>query len=167
MVKTELKLENDELAEWLRVQAEKEEDNVAIQKYSKEDESRIKALNSATEKLTVEVNKKRAVLSCEVTETQTAQLELEKTTEEFRALHLERQGLISQWEAAVVQMQKRDADIVDAQQQYAQNVELLNEAQRNVKERAEKLAEQQALNDEAEKATTVEERKVSFIYPNK
>lgn len=61
-----MKLENEELTEWLRVQAEKEEDNLALIKYSKEDESKIKELNLSIEKFVQEVNKKKALLNAEV-----------------------------------------------------------------------------------------------------
>lgn len=50
-----MKLESDELAEWLRVQGEKEEDNLVLVKYTKEDEAKIKELNHSIEKLMVEV----------------------------------------------------------------------------------------------------------------
>jgi coiled-coil domain-containing protein 39 len=107
VIRMELKLESEELAEWLRVQGEKEEDNAVLLKYTKEDEAKIKELNHLIEKLMVEVNKRKAILSAEVTETQVAQIELDKTTEAFRQLHQERQDLISQWEGAVKTMQKR------------------------------------------------------------
>eukprot|EP00842_Homolaphlyctis_polyrhiza_P006136 jgi/Hompol1/6523/HPOL_005009-RA len=64
-IRTELKLETDELTEWLRVQSEKEEDNMALIKYSKEDEAKIKELNLSIEKFMQEVNKKKATLSAE------------------------------------------------------------------------------------------------------
>ena len=54
------------------------------------------------------VQKKRAELEDEVTETQAAQIELDKTAEDFRNLHRERVDLVSQWEQAVSAMQKRD-----------------------------------------------------------
>ena len=66
VIKTELKLENEELAEWLRVQIEKDEDNQVLAKYSKEDEAKIKELNHSIEKLMNEVNKRKANLSAEV-----------------------------------------------------------------------------------------------------
>jgi coiled-coil domain-containing protein 39 len=53
-----------------------------------------------------------------VTETQVAQIELDKTTEAFKKLHMERQELIQQWENAIKTMQKRDQDITDAQERY-------------------------------------------------
>jgi hypothetical protein len=50
----------------LRVQSEKDEDNLALLKYTKEDEAKIKELNLSIEKLVHEVNKKKALLSAEV-----------------------------------------------------------------------------------------------------
>ena len=65
-IRTELKFDKEELDEWLRVQSEKEEDNLALLKYTKEDEAKIKELNLSIEKLVHEVNRKKALLSAEV-----------------------------------------------------------------------------------------------------
>ena len=46
-----------------------------------------------------------------MTDTLTAQIELDKTAEEFRKAHAERQELISQWENTIDQMQKRDREM--------------------------------------------------------
>ena len=73
-VKAEFKLEAEELNEWLRVQKEKEEDNLALVKYTKEDDSKTKELSLAIEKLVTAVNKAKANLNAEVTETQVAQV---------------------------------------------------------------------------------------------
>lgn len=39
------------------------------------------------------------------------QIELDKTAEDFRRVHWERQEVIRQWENAIQQMQKRDQQI--------------------------------------------------------
>ena len=39
------------------------------------------------------------------------QIELDKTAEEFRRAHAERQDLILQWENTIEQMQRRDAEM--------------------------------------------------------
>lgn len=57
------------------------------------------------------VAKKRKTLDSEVTETLTAQIGLDKTAEEFRVAHRERQELIKQWEQTIDQMRKRDRDM--------------------------------------------------------
>ena len=63
------------------------------------------------EHLTGESQKKRRLLDNEMTDTLTAQIELDKTAEEFRKAHAERQELISQWENTIDQMQKRDREM--------------------------------------------------------
>lgn len=65
-IRSELKFEKEELDEWLRVQAEKDDDNLALLKYSKEDDMKIKELSLSIQKLMKEVNKKKAVLTVEV-----------------------------------------------------------------------------------------------------
>ncbi|KAJ3043434.1 Coiled-coil domain-containing protein 39 [Rhizophlyctis rosea] len=160
-VRTELKLEKEELDEWLRVQTEKEEDNMALLKYTKEDESKIKELSLTIEKLMVEVNKKKATLSAEVTETQVAQIELDKTTEEFKRLHRERHDLIAQWEAAIDNMKKRDQDILDAQGRYQESKEKIKQKQAVIDEKQHFLDEQHAANEQTEKKIGVFDRLVS------
>ncbi|KAJ3117225.1 Coiled-coil domain-containing protein 39 [Phlyctochytrium bullatum] len=160
-IRTELKLEKEELDEWLRVQAEKEEDNFALLKYTKEDDMRIKELNLAMHKLMVEVNKKKTILSAEVTETQVAQIELDKTTEEFKKLHMERQELIMQWENALKTMQKRDLDITEAQARYQKSKEDIREKQSVIDEKQAFLDNQLQNNSELEKKIGVLDRAVS------
>jgi hypothetical protein len=65
-VRSELKFEKEELDEWLRVQAEKDDDNLALLNYSKEDDIKIKELSLSIEKLMQEVNKKKSALTVEV-----------------------------------------------------------------------------------------------------
>ncbi|KAJ3100782.1 Coiled-coil domain-containing protein 39 [Phlyctochytrium planicorne] len=160
-IRTELKLEKEELDEWLRVQTEKEEDNFALLKYSKEDDVRIKELNQATEKLMVEVNKKKAILSTEVTETQVAQIELDKTTEDFKRMHIERQDLIHQWENALKTMQKRDEDITDSQNRYQKTKDEIRDKQAIIDEKQAFLDTQLQNNAETEKKIGLLDRSVS------
>lgn len=63
------------------------------------------------ERLTDESAKKRRQLDHETTETLTAQIELDKTAEDFRKAHQERQELIRQWENTIEQMQRRDKEM--------------------------------------------------------
>ncbi|KAI9094650.1 hypothetical protein DFS34DRAFT_628586 [Phlyctochytrium arcticum] len=160
-IRNDLKLEKNELDEWLRVQAEKEEDNMALLKYSKEDDTKIKELSLGIEKMMQEVNKKKAILSAEVTETQVAQIELDKTTESFKQLHHERQDLIQQWESAIDAMRKRDQDIVAAQNEYQQLKDEIKANQAVIDEKQGFLNQQQQNNVETEKKIGATERNVS------
>ncbi|KAJ3412119.1 Coiled-coil domain-containing protein 39 [Chytridiales sp. JEL 0842] len=160
-IRAELKMEKDELDEWLRVQAEKEEDNLALLKYTKEDDMKIKELSLAIEKLMQEVNKKKSLLSAEVTETQVTQIELEKTTEAFKKLHVERQDLITQWENAIKTMRKRDEDISEAQERYQQMKADIAEKQKIIDEKQAFLDQQNLNNEETEKKIALCDRSVS------
>ncbi len=64
-------------------------------------------MDSLQEKLA----KKKRLLDNEMIETTTAQIELDKTAEDFRRAHEEREGLINQWEKTIEQMKKRDEDM--------------------------------------------------------
>lgn len=99
--KLQMNWNQEELEQWALAARQKEEDNLALLKYTKADESKMKDLNLQLEKMLSAVQKKRAELDGEVTETQAAQIELDKTAEDFRGLHRERQDLVGQWESAV------------------------------------------------------------------
>ncbi|NWR98401.1 CCD39 protein, partial [Motacilla alba] len=118
--KTTKKLENlkqqmnwdEELLEaWLKELNRTDNDAMAIQKYALQDEGKLGTLNLQIEKLTMEANQKRRALDNELTETITAQMELDRAAEDFRRVHQERQEVIRQWENAIHQMQKRDQEI--------------------------------------------------------
>jgi hypothetical protein len=60
----------------------------------------------------VDVSQKhKKLVDDETMNTITVQIELDKTAEEFRKTHKERQDLIRQWENIIDQMQKRDNQI--------------------------------------------------------
>ncbi|NXH56261.1 CCD39 protein, partial [Rhabdornis inornatus] len=118
--KTTKKLENlkqqmnwdEELLEsWLKEINRTDNDAIAIQKYALQDEGKLGTLTLQIEKLTMEANQKRRALDNELTETMTAQMELDRAAEDFRRVHQERQEVIRQWESAIHQMQKRDQEI--------------------------------------------------------
>lgn len=98
----------EELEQWALAARQKEEDNLTLEKYRRADEAKIKELTLNIEKLTIEVAKKSQELEKEVTETQAAQIELDKTAEEFKRLHGERHQLYLQWQETVENSRKRD-----------------------------------------------------------
>ena len=61
--------DNKTRAEWLEKQSREEEDAFTIEKYSRQDEARIKALSLQMEKLETEAKESRKQLEDEVTET--------------------------------------------------------------------------------------------------
>ena len=60
------------------------------------------------ENLHDQMEKKKKQLDDEMMKTITAQIEVDKTAEDFRVAHQEREGLIRQWEHTIEQMKKRD-----------------------------------------------------------
>jgi hypothetical protein len=109
--KLQMNWNQEEIEQWALASKQKEEDNLALQKYARSDEIKIKDMNLNLEKLTKIAAGKQAELDNEITETQTAQIELDKTAEDFRHLHSERQDLVTQWEQAIETMKRRDEAI--------------------------------------------------------
>ena len=68
------------------------------------------------EKFEDQSHKQKKCVDEETLNTLTVQVELDKTAEDFRKAHKERQELIKQWEQIIEQMQKRDGEIDDSAQ---------------------------------------------------
>jgi hypothetical protein len=100
-LKKDLELGKEQLEQWLIATQQKEQDAKMLELYTRADEKRIKELTLQLEKLTKEVKVKQNHLDAEVTETRAAQIELDKTSIEFKNLHSERQELIQQWEDTI------------------------------------------------------------------
>uniref|UniRef100_A0A8B9CY20 Coiled-coil domain-containing protein 39 n=1 Tax=Anser brachyrhynchus TaxID=132585 RepID=A0A8B9CY20_9AVES len=110
-LKQQMNYDEELLERWIKESNRTYDDADTIKKYAEKDEGKIGALTLQVEKLTMQANQKRRVLDNERTETITAQIELDKTAEDFRRVHQERQEVIRQWENAIQQMQKRDQQI--------------------------------------------------------
>ena len=125
------------------------------------DEAKMKDLALQLEKMQAAVQKKRAELEDEVTETQAAQIELDKTADDFRKMHKERSDLVSQWEAAVSAMQKRDEAIQKAHEEFVVAKRQLKEKQEVLTERESFLSTEQKNNAEVEIKITSLERTIA------
>ena len=92
----ELTLKNilEELEQWDLAARQKEGDKLNIEKYYRHDELKVKDTMLQIECLTQDVNNRMKELEKEVTETQAAQIEMDKTTIELRNLQTERQQLL-------------------------------------------------------------------------
>jgi len=140
---------------------QKEEDALALEKYTRADEAKIKELTLQVEKVTQQVAARQAELDHEVTETQAKQIELDKTAEEFRALHRERQQLVRQWQEAIEAMRRRDEEIERASEAFAAAKEELASKQEELKEYTARLKAQQLENAEHESKIAMKERIVA------
>jgi chromosome segregation ATPase len=81
------------------------------QRYTRADEQSIRDLQRDQEALTGAAAAKRRELAQIATDTAAKQVELEKTVEEFRALHAERAELLGRLEDSMASMAHRDAEI--------------------------------------------------------
>merc|ERR1712061_413061 len=120
--KLEMNWNQEELEQWAIAARQKEEDELTLEKYKRADDSKVRELTLAVEKLTVEIDRKKKELADQVTETQAKQIEIDKTAELFKSLHDDRRKIISQWEEAVNNMQSRDGHLEKLGEEYASNL---------------------------------------------
>jgi len=95
-----------------------------------------------------------------VTETQAAQIELDKTAEQFRALHEERQHLIKQWEDALAAMKRRDEAITDASYKFADLKKQVEQKEKELIQKGKFLESEKVNNKEKEVAIQGAERQI-------
>nr|XP_045017392.1 coiled-coil domain-containing protein 39 isoform X2 [Jaculus jaculus] len=159
-LKCQMNWDQQALEAWLEESAHKDSDNLTLQKYAQQDDNKIRALSLQLERLTLERNEKRKVLDSELTETLSAQLELDKAAQDFRKIHHERQELITQWESTIEQMQKRDRDIDSCALALARIKQETREKENLVKEKIKFLESEIGNNVEFEKRIAAADRNV-------
>uniref|UniRef100_A0A7S4M111 Coiled-coil domain-containing protein 39 n=1 Tax=Guillardia theta TaxID=55529 RepID=A0A7S4M111_GUITH len=161
--KIQMNWNQEEIEQWALAAKQKEEDNLALEKYKRADDLKIKEMNLNLEKLTKQVSTKEQELENEVTETQTAQIMLDKTAADFKILHSERQELVNQWEQAIEAMKRRDEMIQQVGEALLAKKADLAEQERILEEKKLFLSEQEQENEAVQKQT-VEAEKVVQRY---
>ncbi|KAJ1447057.1 hypothetical protein M885DRAFT_576621 [Pelagophyceae sp. CCMP2097] len=111
--KIEMNWNQEELEQWALASKQKEDDDAALQRYTRADEAKVGSLALNIEKLSKLALAKQIACDAEKTETAARQIELERTADEFRALHAERSRLLRQWQDAIDAASRRDRDIGD------------------------------------------------------
>ncbi|KAH7415658.1 hypothetical protein KP509_14G055900 [Ceratopteris richardii] len=141
----------EELEQWAKAAEQKDEDDFALQMYSKSDNAKVKELYLEAERVSSEVCALQQALEAEVTSTQSTQIELDKTAEVFRTLHNERKELIKLWEESIETIHKRDESIHKAAEEFAKNKIQMRDEKRQLDDLAEKLAKEIQLISELKK----------------
>ncbi|KAJ4460139.1 putative flagella associated protein [Paratrimastix pyriformis] len=169
-LKNQLRLNQEEMDQWAAANRQKEArpspspprptshpavcirhaDNLVVERYARADEQKVRELALTQERLTKEVQEKKRALDTEVTETQAAQIELDKTAEDFKNLHRRREELIAQWEASLAAMRQRDAAIRANRETYATGKQRLGDFERQLAEQRKMLEQHQAHNKQLE-----------------
>ncbi|KAG7375945.1 Coiled-coil domain-containing protein 39 [Phytophthora pseudosyringae] len=156
--KLQMNWNQDEMEQWAVAARQKDEDAMALERYRRADESRIKELTLALEKLTQQLARAQREVDDEATETQAKQIELDKTAEEFRSLHAERAKLVTQWQSTLEAMRARDEEITQASEQFALARRGLQSKQELLGEQKRRLKQQETANTEAQGQLAGKER---------
>ncbi|CAD7969777.1 unnamed protein product [Amoebophrya sp. A25] len=150
--KLEMNWNQEELEQWALAARQKEEDEIALERYRRQDDQKISELTLEIEKLTLENNSKKGSVEEEVTATQAQQIEMDKTAEEFKKMHEERQQLIKQWEQTVIQMKGQDERLNKLGEHYAAEKAVEKQKEGKLKEKESFLKDIKAENA---KVTTI------------
>eukprot|EP00794_Sanderia_malayensis_P011047 gene11047-12212_t len=161
--KNQMKWDQKALEAWLEESSRRDEDAMTLQKFTRADESKIKELSLKQQKMTDERAAKRNALEHEITQTLTAQLEMDKTAEAFRKNHMERQELLHQWESTIKQMQRRDHEMDLAALNLAELKVEVRHKEETLKEREQFLENEVANNQEKEKKISIAERQAAKL----
>ncbi|EFJ29630.1 flagellar associated protein 59, partial [Selaginella moellendorffii] len=122
----------EELDQWMQAARQKDEDSVALQSYTKNDSSKLKELYLELEKASGGLYNLQQQLDDEVTETQSAQIQLNRTAEVFKDLQNERQKLVVMWEETIEAIHMRDEGIHKAAEEFAANKAVLRHKKRQL-----------------------------------
>lgn len=117
-LKLDLNWNQEELEQWATAAAKKEGDTLALEKYTRADEVKIKELTLRLENMTKKSVDKRAELENEIAENRAKKLEVERLARTFREQHEERRLLVNQWQETVNAMRDRDLQINDISNKY-------------------------------------------------
>jgi coiled-coil domain-containing protein 39 len=161
--KLQMNWNQDEMEQWAMAARQKEEDALALERYRRADEAKIKELSLEIEKLTKTLQSHRRSGEDEATETQAKQIELDKTADEFRQLHAERQQLVKQWQDTIETMQRRDAEIAAASEQYAAARHGLQQKKDGLLDQKNRLRLQEQENKDAQQTISAKERQQSKV----
>ncbi|NXP69017.1 CCD39 protein, partial [Chloropsis cyanopogon] len=162
-LKQQMNWDEELLESWLKEMNRTDNDAIAIQKYALQDEGKLGTLTLQIEKLTMEANQKRRALDNELTETMTAQMELDRAAEDFHRVHQERQEVIRQWENAIHQMQKRDQEIDQCALLIAETKQEIRNKEILLREKTAFLVNETVNNMEYEKKIFTAEREANNL----
>nr|CCA18224.1 flagella associated protein putative [Albugo laibachii Nc14] len=151
----------DEIEQWTRAAKQKEEDSLALEKYRRADESRIKELILDLEKLTKSYQHHNRLVEDENTETQAKQIELDRISSEFHQLHQERQKIIKQWQETIEAIGRRDEEIATASVEYARNQQALRQNQEVLGAQKQRINAQEQENNDLHTLISAKERQQS------
>ncbi|XP_054706534.1 coiled-coil domain-containing protein 39-like [Uloborus diversus] len=150
-LKSEIQWDEKNLLMHLEKSAQMEKDNMALLKYSSEDDSKINELGLLIEKHSKECFERKNALDDANTEVFIVQSELDRMQEEFQNAYTERSNIISNWEKVMQQIQQRNSDIKKLSERMTKMKDEETQLKRMQKEQFQLLSSETARNDELER----------------
>ena len=89
-------MNGEELQQWDAARRQKEEDELAIAQYSKQDEAKLKHLRLTVQKMQKKVQEVRSAHANEMLATHKAQIELDQCASAYKSLHDERSHTLNE-----------------------------------------------------------------------
>ncbi|CAN0220456.1 unnamed protein product, partial [Phaeothamnion confervicola] len=145
--KLQMNWNQEELEQWALAARQKDEDAEALQRYRRADDAKAKELTLQIERLSRAVVEKRAALDATAAEGAAKQVEMDRTAEEFRELHAERQQLVKKWQETIEAMRRRDAEVTALGERYAAARAHRQARNELLKQNGQRLRLQQADNE--------------------
>ncbi|GIY24524.1 coiled-coil domain-containing protein 39 [Caerostris extrusa] len=107
-LKANIQWDEDALLQYLEKSAQMEKDNMALLKYTSEDDSKLNEIRLQIERLSKEATKGKSSLDDVNTEVLIIQTELDHLQEEFHNAYVDRNSMINNWEKVIHQIQQRN-----------------------------------------------------------
>ena len=159
--KEEAHANEEQLQQWIQAARDKEEDFLAIQRYQREDEGRIRSMLLEIEKSQGIVEAKKQELENEVTQTRALQIELDTVAEQFRNMHNERSQLLEQWENTLNQMKSLNTAIEKSTEMFDSRKGEVNKLNEQLQDEKKNLEKAEADNKALERQLTIGDYQVT------
>jgi chromosome segregation ATPase len=159
--KMQMNWNQDELEQWSLAASQKEEDAQALEKYTRQDDLKIKELTLKLEHLTKESHNLAVMVTNEQANTVAKERELDRVAKDFQEMHEDRQKVVSRWQETIVEMRNRDVAINELGLHYADAKRVRVEKERQVAEYEKRMQKQIKENKEVEARSEILSRLVS------
>jgi len=161
--KLKMNWKNEELQQWTLAAKQKEEDQIALERYRRADELKIKNLNIELEAVSNAHKETAQDLEREIMETKAVQVELDSTAIEFRKLHRQRVDIIAKWDDAVKDVHDRDAAIIGIAKRVEREKNTANDHELEIENKRHILGGQLAEEKSLRRATSKIQRNLEKL----
>ncbi|EIE25223.1 hypothetical protein COCSUDRAFT_61461 [Coccomyxa subellipsoidea C-169] len=155
--------EQKELKQWLKASSEKEEVNKALGISQHKENVKLKALAHDLERWSRAAVSEKAALEQELSQSKSAQAELDATADAFKKLQKERQETVAQWEQTLATVSRHDDAIKEAANTFAKDKTKLQETRLSLQEAKAALGNEEGQGKAVESQITALERELLHL----